>query len=94
MADYIGAPMPFIMGVPKRMWKTIKDQPESIPSDVIVFNIDKNKMVCNEKVPDLPPKAAESVYSTMLGIIDEREKIRRLFKPCFDYKSRVIIIVI
>ncbi len=77
MIDYIDAPMPFIMGAPRYLWKDIKRQRESIPSDIVVFDIDKNKMTCNEKLPDLPPKAAESVYATMLSIMDEKDKLLR-----------------
>jgi len=80
MIDYIDAPMPFIMGVPRYIWKDIKKQRDTLPSDIVIFDIDKNKMTCNESIPDLPPKAAESVYATMLSIMDEKEKIIKNIK--------------
>jgi hypothetical protein len=89
MKDYIDAPMPFIMGIPRHLWKSIKKQ-RSIPQDIIVFNIDKNKVTCNEKLPELPPRAAESVYATLLSIIDERENIRKRYKSN-DCEQKVMI---
>ncbi len=81
MLDYIDAPMPFVMGVPRYMWKDIKRQRgDSIPPDIVIFDIDKNKLTCNEDLPDLPPKAAESVYATMLTIMDEKERILSQYK--------------
>ena len=94
MKDYIDEPMPFIMGVPLNVWKSIKKQRESIPSDIIIFNIDKNKMICNEKLPDLPPKAAESLYAKMLSIIDEREDIRIKYKSSSNYNKIVMILLL
>jgi len=79
MKDYIDAPIPFIIGMPRYLWKIIKKQ-RTIPQDIIVFNIDKNRVMCNERLPELPPRAAESVYATLLSIIDERENIRRTCK--------------
>lgn len=92
MADYIEAPMPFIMGVPKQVWKNMKRQRECFPSDVVVFDIDKNKMTCDEKLPDLPPKAAEAVYATMLGIVDDRELMRKTHRHMHNYWKYVIVV--
>jgi hypothetical protein len=92
MIDYIEAPMPFIMGVPKHVWKNIKRQRENIPSDIIIFDIDKNKMTCNEKLPDFPPRAAEAVYSTMLTIVDDREHMRKTCKNLSNYKQYVLLL--
>ena len=89
MLEYIDAPMPFIMGVPKHLWKKIKEQRDNIPSDIIVLDIDKNKLMYNEQLPELPPKAAESVYSVILSIIDEREKLRKTYKHSKEYERKV-----
>ena len=89
MIDYIDAPMPFIMGVPRYLWKNIKNQRESLPSDIVIYDIDKNKLTCNENLPDLPPKAAESVYATMLSIMDGKEKILRNFKVPAERDQKV-----
>ena len=91
MTDYIEAPMPFIMGVPRHVWKNMKRQREGMPSDIIIFDIDKNKMTCNEKLPDFPPKAAEAVYSTMLTIVDDREYMRKAYKNSNNYKQYVFL---
>ena len=91
MIDYIDAPMPFIIGVPRNIWKAIKHRKESFPPEVIRFDIDKNKLVCNEKLPDLPPKAAESVYKILLNIMDEKERIRKILKNVSDQKHKVKI---
>lgn len=88
MKDYIDAPMPFIMGVPLKLWKAMKKQRE-MPPDIIVFNIDKNKVVCKEDLPELPPKAAESVYAALLSIIDERESIRKSYRSSPEYEQKV-----
>ena len=94
MLDYIDAPMPFIMGVPRSIWKDIKRQrSDNIPSDIIIFDLDKNKLTCNEQVPDLPPKAAESVYATMLSIMDEKERILNTYKMQGERERRVFFII-
>lgn len=88
MLEYIDAPMPFIIGVPKHLWKTLK-QREPFPNDIVVFDIDKNKLRCGEELPELPGKAAESVYAVLLSVMDEREKARRSCRRSAECERKV-----
>lgn len=92
MIDYIDAPMPFIMGVPRNVWKDMKLQRgDSIPSDIVIFDIDKNKLTCNENLPDLPVKAAESIYASLLAIMDGKEKVGNSCKSPIEREEKVLI---
>ena len=93
MKDYIDAPMPFIIGISQNLWKSIKKSKESLPADIIIFNLDKNKVTSTEKLVDLPPRAAEAIYSTMLSIIDERELLKKQCKSQMEYKQKVLFII-
>lgn len=90
MVEYIDAPMPYIIGVPRAIWKDIKKQRgDTIPTDLVIFDVDKNKLKCNEQIPDLPPKAAESVYATLLSIVDEKERIVASYKNSVERNEQV-----
>lgn len=90
MIDYIDAPMPYILGVPRTVWKEIKKQKgDSIPADVVIFDVDKNKLTCSENLPDLPPKAEESVYNSLLSIVDEKVRIVALYKNPAERQEQV-----
>ncbi len=90
MLEYVDAPMPFIMGVPRYLWKVLKRQrAEAIPSEVVIFDLDKNKLTCDESLPDLPPKAAESVYATMLSIMDEKKRIMNTYRVPAEREAHV-----
>ena len=90
MLEYIDAPMPYIIGVPRHLWKEIKrSRGDSIPPDVIIFDVDKNKLVCPESLPDLPPKAAESVYASLLSVMDGKERILAEYKNVAEREEHV-----
>jgi len=90
MLDYIDAPMPFIIGVPRYLWQSIKTQRQAIPEDIIIFDIDNNITICNERLPDLPIKATNSLHSTILSIVKERKRMMELYGNSVKREAKVL----
>ncbi len=73
MIDYIDAPIPYIVGVSRTVWKEIKRQKgANLPSDVAMYDIDKKRMKYDEPLPNMPEDAVKNVYEIMLGILKNR----------------------
>jgi hypothetical protein len=90
MLDYIDAPMPFIIGVPRYLWESIKKQKQNIPEDIIIFDLDKNITICNEKLPGLPIKATNSLHSTISSIMKERKEVMELYGNSVKGEGKVL----
>lgn len=77
MIDYIDAPVPFIVGVPKDVWNTmIKEKSKSFATDVAFYDVDNGRLVCNERLPDLPEDAIKNVYNAMMNIVKNKVSAR------------------
>lgn len=82
--DYIDAPMPFIIGTSKQIWNSIKKQRgNTLSPDLIVFDVEEDKLICNEQLTDFPKNIADSVQNSITLIMEERNKIpadQKVFK--------------
>ena len=62
MIDYIDAPVPYIIGIPKQIWEGIdKKRQLTLCSEAIIYDIDERNLLSKSKIPKLP----ESIINTM-----------------------------
>jgi len=75
MTDYIDAPMPYIIGVPRNIWKKIKKEKRKDsswdPTDMSVLDMDKGIFIIKEKVPDFPHEITQRIYNTLLDVLTD-----------------------
>jgi len=50
MIDYIDMPMPYIIGLPRKIYKQIVEErgEDWLPSDVVLFDVDKQLFISSE----------------------------------------------
>lgn len=82
MIDYIDAPMPYIIGVPREIWKKIKKEKGRgyswLPPDVSVLDIDKGMFKIKETLPDLPAGPTEKAYNFLLEVLNESKDVQSM----------------
>ncbi len=61
MLDYIDAPMPYIIGIRRELWKTAR-RTKTLPPDVSVFDLDKDAFECHESLPEFPHDLSSHAY--------------------------------
>ena len=55
MVEYLEAPFPYIIGVPRELWKQIYEQKwDIIGEEVVAFDIDNNRTYHKEPMPESP----------------------------------------
>jgi len=74
MTEYIDAPMPFIIGIKRSIWKKIhgdKRKADYIEKDIAIIDLDKGILKCDfSKLPSFPPKILEIAYTELISILD------------------------
>ena len=74
MTEFIEAPVPYIIGVSKKVWsETCLVKVDELASDVIIFDVDNDQARIKEDMPPLPEPCAEMLIKTLKGIVDSRE---------------------
>ena len=70
MIDYIDAPIPYIVGIPRDAWKGLdKGKKESLASEVIIYDIDKKKLKCCLPLPSLPDEETNYIHKAITNIV-------------------------
>jgi hypothetical protein len=70
MMDYIDAPMPYIMGIPRAVWKAYRADPtRSLPSDAAVLDLDKRRWRVLPQVPELPTDLQQGVLDAFQALV-------------------------
>ena len=74
--EYVDAPMPFIIGVPRNLWKIMKKQKnaEDWKREISIFDIDKKKFVTKDNLPELPIKDYQKLIQIFLQIDQNKPK--------------------
>lgn len=73
MIDYIDAPLPYIIGIPRDVWlKVPPAKVKSLPPDVAIYDIDKKKLIHKEKLPEIPKEITKKVCETMQAILKNK----------------------
>ena len=65
MVDYLDAPTPYIIGVPLDLWKQIKKTKGRLPSDAVVYHMEKSLFLHKDKMPEIPEKIAKSMMECL-----------------------------
>lgn len=90
MLDYIDAPIPFVIGIPNHLWeKTKKEKEKALNSDIVTFDVDKNKLTCKNDFPRLPSNILEVVISNLFLVLEEYQKISFLYKNPIEKEHKV-----
>ena len=77
MRDYIDAPMPFIIGVRRDIWRKIKKErkKQGIPGDVAILDLDKGTFKADSAIlPDFPPKLLDKAFNDVTKILEDSGK--------------------
>lgn len=55
MVEYLEAPFPYIVGVPRDLWKYIYEQKwDVLGEEVVAFDIDNHRVFNKEELPEFP----------------------------------------
>jgi len=75
--EYIEVPMPYIIGVPRSIWREIKKFPnkEEALEDVVIFDIDKAEFIASVSIPEWP-KESEIAYRCLQDISTEAAELK------------------
>lgn len=77
MIDYIDAPMPYIVGIPRDIWNKAKAKKvKTLTSDVAIFDIDEKKLQYKESLPDVPKEVIKVVYEAMQNIMKSKNSAK------------------
>ena len=81
MVDYIDAPIPYIVGMSKDIWKKVKkEKKELLTTDIAIYDIDKRKFKFNEALPTFPEESMSYVYEMMNKIITYNDQNKSVWK--------------
>ena len=84
MREYIDAPIPYIVGIPRDIWNQINSEKlSSFPPDVAIYDIDKMELTYDKILPNFPEKDIINIYNLMLNIVKEKRNVSNVIK---DYK--------
>ena len=76
MIDYLDAPIPYIVGIPRHVWNKVKDDKElTFDSDVVIYDIDNHKFLRCEALPEIRKDIVIRPIKTMLDIIQKAEDV-------------------
>ena len=80
--EYIDAPMPYIMGIPRYLWKEIKKirSKDDIARETAIFDINKEKYLFLGEVPSWSMQDFEPVHDCVQEIIEKKMKMQFLGK--------------
>lgn len=76
MLEYVDAPVPYIIGVPRRLWLQIKAaRKDSVFEEVTVFDVDSNEFIVRDKSPaQVPFNYALPVSLALSSVRQAKEK--------------------
>ena len=74
--ECIDAPMPYIIGVPRFLWKSLKTLKgkDNISQETAIFDINKKKITYSGTIPNWPVTYFESVQRCLIDINEESQK--------------------
>jgi hypothetical protein len=77
LVEYIDAPIPYIIGIPRSVWREIKKltNKQEILEDVVIFDIDKAEFIALSSTPEWP-KESEVVYRCLQDVITEGNELK------------------
>ncbi len=89
MLDYIDAPVPYIIGVPLRLWLDIERRRGPQLSDTVICDLHNNRFKCPDAIPDFPPKTEARVYAQLQSIVEGKKRILAECKDSVERDERV-----
>ena len=89
MAEYIDAPMPYIIGIPRFLWHEIKKlrSKKEMPEEIAVFDISKGKFTSSERVPEWPTKDSEPVRRFLENTIEHANSLQFSRKQSTEFNE-------
>ncbi len=91
LIEYIEAPMPYIVGVPRFIWKEVKKiKPKAVLSqEAAIFDLNKGKLTFSDTVPDLPLKDSQPVYKALQEIAETGKTLQFSHKLHAEHEKMV-----
>ncbi len=77
MLEYVDAPVPFIIGVPRNVWRLLKTRRDPLPSDIVVLDLDKDKLVGADSSPELPPKLTAGPTAALRMLLSQNDRLKQ-----------------
>ena len=84
MEEYLDAPVPFIIGVPRKVWENMVYK--NYESDLIVYDLDNKYFIKSLVLPVLPYSAEKSITNSLLLCTKQNMKIA---SSRFDYTRKL-----
>ena len=70
MIDYLDSPVPYIIGINRKLWKEMKLKRKLISKDVAIFDVDKRVFKnVDTGLLELPKKILETAYNEIIEIL-------------------------
>jgi hypothetical protein len=73
MEEYLDAPVPFIIGVPRKVWESMAYK--NYESDLIVYDLDNKYFIKSVVLPVLPHSAEKNITSSLISCSKQNMKI-------------------
>ena len=75
MLEYIDAPIPYIVGISRSVWKEMdKAKKQALEQEIIIYDIDKKKLKCCHPLPTLPEVATSYIHSAIAKILENKKE--------------------
>lgn len=72
MADYLDAPLPYLIGIQRTLWENVKKTNRSVLNEVSVFDADKNSFESVDMgLPEFPQSVVREAYKEISSVLEE-----------------------
>jgi len=91
MIDYIDTPIPYIIGMPRNVWKQIpKKKKESLKLEVIIYDIDKSKLKSCIPLPSFSEDSVKHIHEVMFSIVADKNKYKDVLNRTNGIGRRIL----
>lgn len=78
MADYIDAPVPYVVGVSREIWNSVKSKESVLAPEMAVYDMDERKLSTNEPLPAFPEELVASIHELVAQILSCKEHAKNV----------------
>ena len=81
MIEYIDAPVPYIIGIPRNVWNQIISSKKSLLlSEISIYDIDLKKFISLVSTPDLPKDTIQNIQLAIKSIMMNKHHAKKVNK--------------
>eukprot|EP00826_Nyctotherus_ovalis_P066106 TRINITY_DN9749_c0_g1_i2.p1 TRINITY_DN9749_c0_g1~~TRINITY_DN9749_c0_g1_i2.p1 ORF type:complete len:270 (-),score=71.96 TRINITY_DN9749_c0_g1_i2:380-1189(-) len=89
MTDYIDAPVPYIVGISRDIWNSVKNKESVLAPEIAIYDMDERKLSTNEPLPAFPEELVGSTHELISQILSNREQAKNV-RVCVRDRQRSI----